>query len=55
MYLEEILDTTELTRLVAENYITARGHPTVPYKILNYTPKTQFARHWTPGRRSRAG
>jgi RNA ligase len=45
--LEEILDPAELGRLVAENYITARDHPTLPYKILNYTPKTQFDRHWT--------
>ena len=48
MHLEEILDTAELGRLIAENYITARDHPALPYKILNYTPKTQFARHWTP-------
>ena len=48
MQLEEILDTAELSRLIAANYITARDHPALPYKILNYTPKTQFARHWTP-------
>ena len=48
MQLEEILDAAELSRLIAENYITARDHPSLPYKILNYTPKTQFARHWTP-------
>ena len=47
MKLEEILDTAELERLVAENYITARDHPSLPYKILNYTPKTQFERNWT--------
>ena len=39
MQLEEILDTAELGRLIAENYITARDHPALPYKILNYTPK----------------
>jgi len=43
----DILDQAELARLIAENYITARDHPALPYKILNYTPKTQFARHWT--------
>lgn len=47
MLLEEILDRAELGRLIAENYISARDHPALPYKILNYTPKTQFARHWT--------
>ena len=47
MKLDEILDRAELDRLVAENYITARDHPTLPYKILNYTPKTQFDRNWT--------
>jgi hypothetical protein len=47
MRLEEILDEAELRRLIAENYITARDHPALPYQILNYTPKTQFARHWT--------
>src|SRR3954447_4263919 len=41
------MDAAELRRLIAENYITARDHPTLPYKILNYTPKTQFDRHWT--------
>jgi RNA ligase len=46
--LAEILDPAELSRLVAKNYITARDHPTLPYKILNYTPKTQFDRNWTP-------
>lgn len=47
MKLEELLDPAELERLVAENYITARNHPVLPYTILNYTPKTQFDRHWT--------
>ncbi len=47
MKLEEILDPEELNRLVAETYITARDHPALPYKILNYTPKTQFDRNWT--------
>ena len=47
MKLGEILDMEELRRLVAANYITARDHPTLPYKILNYTPKTQFDRNWT--------
>jgi RNA ligase len=45
--LAELLDLAELKRLVAENYITARDHPSLPYKILNYTPKTQYAGHWT--------
>jgi RNA ligase len=48
MKLAELLDTEELGRLIAANYITARDHPALPYKILNYTPKTQYARHWTP-------
>lgn len=47
MKLDEILDLAELDRLIAENYVTARDHPTLPLKILNYTPKTQFSRHWT--------
>jgi RNA ligase len=45
--LAELMDLAELNRLVAENYITARDHARLPYKILNYTPKTQFAGHWT--------
>jgi len=44
---DELLDTAELQRLIAETYVTARDHPSLPYKILNYTPKTQFAHHWT--------
>jgi RNA ligase len=47
MKLGEILDPAELERLIGENYVTARDHPILPYKILNYTPKTQHARHWT--------
>src|SRR3954451_16272330 len=47
MKLEEILDVAELRRLIGGNYITARDHPSLPLQILNYTPKTQFARHWT--------
>jgi RNA ligase len=45
--IDEIMDRTELQRLIAENYITARDHPSLPYKILNYTPKTQFEHNWT--------
>jgi RNA ligase len=45
--LGEIMDRAELQRLIAENYITARDHPALPYKILNYTPKTQFEHAWT--------
>jgi len=44
--LDDILDVGELQRLIADNFITARDHGTLPYKILNYTPKAQFARHW---------
>ena len=47
MKLEEVLDPEELDRLVAETYITARDHPALPYKILNYTPKAQYERNWT--------
>jgi RNA ligase len=48
MKLKDLLDLSELRRLVAANYITARDHPELPYTILNYTPKTQFDRYWTP-------
>jgi hypothetical protein len=37
--LDRMMDTAELSRLVAENYITARDHPRLPHKILNYTPR----------------
>jgi RNA ligase len=47
VHIDEIMDRAELQRLIAENYITARDHPALPYKILNYTPKTQFERNWT--------
>jgi len=45
--LGNLLDPTELEHQIAENYITARDHPSLPLKILNYTPKAQFDRHWT--------
>ncbi|MFN8633776.1 MAG: RNA ligase [Chloroflexota bacterium] len=47
MKLDDILDVAQLRRLIAENYVTARDHASLPYKILNYTPKTQFDRNWT--------
>jgi RNA ligase len=48
MKLADLLDTTELARLIDEHYITARQHPQLPLEIYNYTAKTQYGRHWTP-------
>jgi RNA ligase len=45
--LSKILDEQELARLVEQRYISERRHPALPLRILNYTPKTQYERHWT--------
>lgn len=37
-----------LAPFVAEKWINASRHPSLPLTIYNYGAKTQFAKHWTP-------
>lgn len=45
---EVMIDFDEVRRLVADGYISERRHPSADLRILNYTPKTQYAGLWTP-------
>jgi len=37
-----------INKEIADGYIGVRTHPVLPLRILNYTPKTQYERHWNP-------
>lgn len=39
-------DYSQLLKLEAENLITIRDHPTLPFQIFNYTAKTQYNKVW---------
>jgi RNA ligase len=43
-----IQELTELTRMLAEGYISVRRHPTAPLQIYNYTAKAQYDNVWNP-------
>lgn len=47
MLLCELLNTDELEAMIDQGYIRKNAHPTLPYDIYNYTPKTQYDQHWT--------
>lgn len=53
MNINQIMDTAELARLVAEHYIAARNEG--PYTLYNYTEKATFDRVWTPETRQCRG
>src|SRR5258708_4181091 len=48
MKLGQLLNTTELHRLMSERYITMQRHPTLPMAILNYTNQCMFDDFWPP-------
>lgn len=41
------LDMDKVNRLVVEQYISERRHPSLPLRILNYTPQCQYEWKWT--------
>lgn len=45
---EAILTREHLRTFVQDGWLTARGHPELPLTIYNYTPRTVYAKHWTP-------
>lgn len=45
---EAVLTRDRLQPLVNDGWLTARGHPEFPLTIYNYTPRTVYAKHWTP-------
>jgi RNA ligase len=46
--IDESQQWADLDELVAERYVSAEQHPSADLWIYNYTPKTQYAGHWTP-------
>jgi RNA ligase len=48
MYLWELFTPGELMRTMMDGYVREQKHPTAPYRILNYTEKAVFDKHWTP-------
>lgn len=43
-----MLNWSEVTRQIAEGYIGEQCHTDAPFRVLNYTAKTQYEWHWTP-------
>ena len=46
MRLENLLNTDNLNKLIADGYIQKRAHPTLPIYILNYSNKCMFENKW---------
>lgn len=42
------MDLSLINQEIELGYIGVREHPVLPLRILNYTPKTQYERHWNP-------
>lgn len=45
-HIHDILNPRELTAALANGFVRAQHHPTLPLVIYNYTPKTQYERVW---------
>lgn len=54
--LSDLLDPADLAQAITDGYVRERVHPDDPdLRILNYTPKTQAERIWTPTTRTCRG
>jgi RNA ligase len=51
----DIIDERQLNFVILNGYVKSVTHPTLPYTILNYTPKTQFERAWSNVTRASRG
>lgn len=40
------MELQKIQELIDQGYISERTHPTLPLKIYNYTPKTQYEGYW---------
>lgn len=48
MLIDDIIDMDAVAAEIAAGYVTERSHPEFPeLRILNYTDRCQFDRHWT--------
>lgn len=48
LHLHDLLDETALRAALADGFVRARRHPTLPLTIFNYTEKTAYSKAWTP-------
>ncbi len=46
MKLHELIDIKELEYLIANKYVSDRKHPSLPLRILNYTPAATEIKEW---------
>jgi len=46
MHISDLLDENKLKEEVKLGYISERIHNSLPLKIYNYTPVTQYSQHW---------
>lgn len=46
--MKQEIDFDKIEQLIRDGYIVSQKHPAVDLRILNYTPKTQFEKMWTP-------
>lgn len=46
-HIDDLIDPEVLAADKEAGYIREQQHPTLPLRILNYTEKAQFNRHWT--------
>jgi RNA ligase len=46
MKLHELINVKELEELIEEGYVSDRKHPSLPLRILNYTPKAVEIKEW---------
>lgn len=51
VYLDDILDATELHRMIAAKRIKRTEHPELPLHIYNYTDLATYAGEWTQAER----
>ena len=47
MKLHELVDIKELEELIENKYVSDRKHPSLPLRILNYTPKATEIKEWS--------
>lgn len=47
-HFSELFSPEALAEAIGDGFVREQFHPTLPYRILNYTEKAQYERVWTP-------
>lgn len=47
MKLSDIMTPSALKQAIEDGYVSERWHPKYDYRVLNYTPKSQYESNWT--------